>query len=213
VIIWPQSGPEAGVCKADQVADKIIESNQSMAEKKCLELSLENRLKIATFLKTINKPLTKIAPEPEEVAPSTQPLTAKPEGVTEHACKHCGSKSLEIRYSFSYFFFCKDCEKNTAIKALCPTCGESAKLRKQKKEFFAECEKDAYSGVYFVNLGEIVMPPSMDGIFNAQPLHADWLNYFRSSSVLKNHKFLRNRVVMSLGHSFKIAPCHLVLSI
>lgn len=28
VIIWPQSGPVAGVCKADQVADKIIESNR-----------------------------------------------------------------------------------------------------------------------------------------------------------------------------------------
>jgi len=32
-----------------------------------------------------------------------------------------------------------------------PTCGESAKLRKQKKEFFAECEKDAYSALFFVN--------------------------------------------------------------
>lgn len=156
VIIWPQSGPVVGVCKADQVADKIIESNQSKAEKKGLELSPENRLKIATFLTAINKPLAKIAPEPEVVSPrvvepASPSLPAKPDAATEHACKHCGGKNLEIRYSFSYFFYCKDCEKNTAIKTLCPTCGELAKLRKQKKEFFAECEKDAYSGLFFVN--------------------------------------------------------------
>lgn len=154
VIIWPQSGQVVGVCKADQVADKIIESNQAKAASKGLELSLENRKKIAAYLQAINKPLAKNAPVPEvvEVVPA-QPVVQALAVKTEegHACKHCGSKNLEIRYSFSYFFYCKDCEKNTAIKTLCPTCGESVKLRKQKKEFFAECEKDAYSGLFFVN--------------------------------------------------------------
>lgn len=156
VIIWPQSGPVAGVCKADQVADKIIEANQAKAAGKGLELSLENRKKIAAFLQSINKPLAKNLPVEDVAAvttPAVQAVAPSPQTTAEegHACKHCGSKSLEIRYSFSYFFFCKDCEKNTAIKALCPTCGESAKLRKQKKEFFAECEKDAYSDLFFVN--------------------------------------------------------------
>lgn len=158
VIIWPQTGAVAGVCKADQVADKIIGANQGKARDKGLELSPENRLKIATFLRAINKPLAKTTPEPEIVEQQAVG-TDSPAQATEitvdttakHTCKHCGGKNLEIRYSFSYFFYCKDCEKNTAIKATCPTCGESAKLRKQKKEFFAECEKDAYSGLFFVN--------------------------------------------------------------
>ncbi|SFN44560.1 Nuclease-related domain-containing protein [Formivibrio citricus] len=156
IIIWPQSGPVSGVCKADQVADKIIESNQEKSAKKGLELTLDNRKKIAAFLKAINKPLTKTAPEPEVVEPQiAQAINPFPEPVadtaTVHTCKHCGGKNLEIRYSYSYFFYCNDCERNTAIKAACPTCGGAAKLRKQKKEFFAECEKDAYSGLFFVN--------------------------------------------------------------
>lgn len=152
VIIWPQSGPVAGVCKADQVADKIIEANQARASGKGLELSLDNRKKIAAFLQAINKPLAKNTPEPvPETAQEPAVVPVAEANAAAHACKHCGSTNLEIRYSFSYFFFCQDCQKNTAIKAICPTCGESAKLRKQKKEFFAECEKDGFSDLFHVN--------------------------------------------------------------
>ncbi|WP_410497683.1 nuclease-related domain-containing protein [Chitinibacter sp. S2-10] len=156
VIIWPQSGTVAGVCKADQVADKIVTANQTKAAQKSLELSLDNRQKIAAFLKSINKPLTKTISEHEVVEqPITEIANTAPAALADtapkHTCKHCGSNNLEIRYSFSYFFYCKDCEKNTAIKALCQSCGEPAKLRKQKKVFFAECGKDEHSGLFFVN--------------------------------------------------------------
>lgn len=157
VIIWPQSGSVTGVCKADQVADKIVAANQAKAAQKSLELSLDNRQKIAAFLKSINKPLTKTISELEVVEQSVvetvnTPPAALSEVPPKHTCKHCGSSNLEIRYSFSYFFYCRDCEKNTAIKASCQSCGEPAKLRKQKKEFFVECEKNAaHEGRFFVN--------------------------------------------------------------
>lgn len=157
VILWPSSGPVDNVCKADQIADKVIERNVARA-RQMLEpvLSEENRKKIAAFLLAKNKPLVKQPSEPEVVettavteaaSPPSPPATEAP----ANCCKHCGSHNLEIRYSFSYFFYCRDCEKNTSIKTNCPECGEPARLRKQKKEFFAECEKDQHSALFFVN--------------------------------------------------------------
>jgi hypothetical protein len=80
VILWPPSGPVSGVCKADQVADKIIEANRAKAAAKGLELTSENRKKIAAFLQTMHRPLVKAKPcaelEPEEVAPAPAPAPA-----------------------------------------------------------------------------------------------------------------------------------------
>lgn len=157
--MWPQSGPVPGVCKADQVPDKIIEANQAKALEKSLTLSPENRRKIAAFLVALNMPLVKLAEaSSQKQATSVTPITISPtvpepstNTAVGHTCKHCGSTSMEIRYSFNYFFFCRDCEKNTPIKATCPACGELAKLRKQKKEFYVECENGAHSALYFVN--------------------------------------------------------------
>lgn len=157
VIVWPKSGPVDNVCKADQIADKIIESNVSRA-RQLIEpvLSEENRKKIAAFLLVKNKPLVKqsLAPVVEQATRIHKAVSAIPDSSTDtpaHCCKHCGSHNLEIRYSFSYFFYCRDCEKNTSIKTRCPLCGEPARLRKQKKEFFAECEKAQHSALFFVN--------------------------------------------------------------
>lgn len=157
VILWPKSGPVDNVCKADQIADKVIERNVSRARQMQEPvLSAENRKKIAAFLLAKNKPLIKqiLAPAVEQASPvdvEASPVLGSPSDIPTNSCKHCGSHNLEIRYSFSYFFYCRDCEKNTAIKTCCPQCGEAMRLRKQKKEFFAECEKDKYSALFFVN--------------------------------------------------------------
>lgn len=157
VILWPKSGPVDNVCKADQIADKVIESNVSRA-RQMIEpaLSEENRKKIAAFLLAKNKPLIKqtLAAAVEQVSHvdvEASPVLGNPSDIPANSCKHCGSHNLEIRYSFSYFFYCRDCEKNTAIKTCCPQCGDAMRLRKQKKEFFAECEKDQHSALFFVN--------------------------------------------------------------
>jgi hypothetical protein len=112
VILWPKSGPVDNVCKADQIADKVIESNVSRA-RQMIEpaLSEENRKKIAAFLLAKNKPLVKQPSEPEvdETTAVTETASTPSIPATEapaNCCKHCGSHKLEIRYSFSYFFYC-----------------------------------------------------------------------------------------------------------
>ncbi|WP_374555099.1 nuclease-related domain-containing protein [Aquitalea pelogenes] len=72
VILWPKSGPVDNVCKADQIADKVIESNVSRARQMQEPvLSAENRKKIAAFLLAKNKPLIKqtLAPAVEQASP------------------------------------------------------------------------------------------------------------------------------------------------
>lgn len=160
VIVWPPSGPVAGVCKADQVPDKIVASNSAKSKTPgALELSKVNREKIAAFLVAKNAPLTRngghptmASPTGESAPPSPVPVASKPLSETSaHVCKHCGSAELEIRYAYTYFFFCQKCEKNSAIKAECPKCHGVAKLRKQKKEFLVECEACKESSLFFTN--------------------------------------------------------------
>ena len=158
VIIWPKAGPISGVCKADQVPDKIVARRKEAQSAGAPELAAAGRDKIAAFLVASNKPLVKAV---EAVPPAeSEPVIAQV--VTEYkaepvadaekpSCKHCGSNSLEILFGRTYYFHCLSCEKNTPIKETCPKCKEPAKLRKQKKEFFLECEKCKHTGLYFVN--------------------------------------------------------------
>lgn len=158
VILWPKSGPIPGVCKADQVPDKILASRKAAQAAGAPELAVAGREKIAAFLVASNKPLDKIV----EVAPQAENKPVIAQAVAEYqaesvatsekpSCKHCGSASLEIRFGRTYYFHCLSCEKNSPIKEMCPKCNELAKLRKQKKEFFLECEKCKHSSLYFVN--------------------------------------------------------------
>lgn len=158
VIRWPSSGPISGVCKADQVPDKIIASRKVAQSNGAPELSAAGREKIAAFLVASNKPLVRAVgmttPAENEpvIAQSVAEYKAESVAVSERpSCKHCGSNSLEICFGRTYYFHCLGCEKNNPIKETCPKCNEPAKLRKQKKEFFLECEKCKYSSLYFVN--------------------------------------------------------------
>jgi len=158
VILWPKSGPIPGVCKADQVPDKIVASRREAKLFGAPELAAAGREKIAAFLVASNKPLVKtveaspsIENEPV-IAQAVPEYKAEPVAASDKpSCKHCGSNSQEIRFGRTYYFHCLSCEKNTPIKEACPTCNEMAKLRKQKKEFFLECEKCKHSSLYYVN--------------------------------------------------------------
>lgn len=159
VILWPSSGTVSGVCKADQVADKV-KRNQHEKETSAAApiLNAANRQKIADFLVAAHRPLLKPAtqqPEPEAQKPKKEKSTydslvpSKP--AQDKACKYCGNSSLEIRFAHSYYFYCPRCEKNTAIKVICPSCGDQMKLRKQRQEFFIECGKCSSSRLYHTN--------------------------------------------------------------
>lgn len=163
VIIWPKSGQVPGVCKTDQVPEKIIEAIAKQAKSpKALVLTPENRKKIADFLLIKHRPLQHAAtavpsqPAPQTVAPPPHQITpaqvkAAPNPLTPPVCKHCGSDAVEIRYGHSYYIFCTKCNKNTPIRLICPSCNTSPRLRKHKQEFFVECESCKTSQLYYVN--------------------------------------------------------------
>lgn len=160
VILWPGSGPIVGVCKADQVADKIRQSQQIKRDESATPiLNAANRQKIAEFLVAAHRPLLKrdieiAKPEAQNPAPrsaSGYDSLVPRKSATGKVCKHCGNSTLEIRYAHSYFFYCAECEKNTAIKVFCPRCKDLMKLRKQKQEFYIECGKCSSSWLYHTN--------------------------------------------------------------
>jgi len=66
-------------------------------------------------------------------------------------CSHCQSTNIAIAYVHSYFFKCNDCGKNTAIKNICPSCGSRTKIRKSGLQFFIDCDKCGYSGLFHTN--------------------------------------------------------------
>ena len=87
------------------------------------------------------------APPPE---PRLESRAPKP--TSTHACKHCQSDALEIRWGkHSYYFKCLKCEGNTAIREPCRTCQENLRLRKDGKQFLAECGTCKTSLVFFLN--------------------------------------------------------------
>lgn len=57
----------------------------------------------------------------------------------KHACRKCKSDKLEIRFGKNYYFKCLSCDENNRIDATCPKCKSLLKIRKDKKQFFAEC--------------------------------------------------------------------------
>lgn len=173
VILWPPSGPVTGVCKADQIPDKIIESYQSKVKAGGnLVLSPVNREKIAAFLVANNKPLVKVTTEVAEpiaeyIVPTATPApvttahqeipptpaeVAPPDSANVSAvCRACKSSNLSVQYGkFGYYFKCGDCEGNTPIKLTCPV-GHKERIRKDGNKFFRECAECQTSSLYFEN--------------------------------------------------------------
>lgn len=156
-IQWPSIGPLPEICKADQVPDKILAKANSLIGGEPA-LSAPNRRAIADFLKLVHKPLgtDRSAPAAEQPTPAAAPESAGAAAachgtLPEKACKHCGASEVDIQYGYSYYFACKTCEKTTGIKFSCPGCGAEGRMRKQAKQFFAECKSCDASVLYHTN--------------------------------------------------------------
>jgi hypothetical protein len=163
-IQWPSSGSLPEVCKADQVPEKILQKLEQRRAAGGEILSPEHRRAIADFLQSIHRPLredslAKGAPggEPDPTAPvanedSGPHAQESGAGLPAKACKHCGGVDLEAQYGkFGYYFACRACEKNTGIKFSCPACGGEGRIRKNGKEFFAECKSCEASALFHKN--------------------------------------------------------------
>lgn len=168
-IQWPASGALPEVCKADQVPDKI---NQHVDQFRRVRnepeiLTTKYRRSIADFLLRVHKPLEwhvqNIQPQQKveepraayTAAPATAPaVAAKPNSsaLLHKKCKHCGGVSLDARSGqYGYYFYCTSCAKNTGIKFSCPACSSEGRVRKQGKDFFAECKSCDASSLYYSN--------------------------------------------------------------
>lgn len=171
-IQWPSSGSLPEVCKADQVPERVM---AHVAESRGRSgddiLSEQHRRVIADFLRAVHQPLaahrqaSDVKDEPPPVAPQVSsnaetalapklPETHGGRGpaLPDKACKHCGSDQLEMQYGkFGYYFVCQACRKNTGLKFECPACSGEGRIRKQGKDFFAECKSCDASALYHSN--------------------------------------------------------------
>lgn len=118
-------------------------------------LSSAEMVGLGSFFTSRHRPLEQVSPTPAPASPVTvstvnpsEPLRA----LSTLHCKHCGGTRLEVRLGrYGYFFKCLTCEKNTAISKSCGVCGEKERVRKQGRDFYAECATCGRSESFFVN--------------------------------------------------------------
>lgn len=68
------------------------------------------------------------------------------------SCQKCGGSQLEVTYGkYGYYFKCQTCDGNTRIELKCPKCGGKSRTRKEKQQFFAECQPCRTSELYYTN--------------------------------------------------------------
>lgn len=144
------------VCKADRAIEKTNEIiNVYRKKASALSLSLgpyylgkTAREKISRFLIENHSPL------PRSAAPISTPENIElPSTIDPNVtCKHCNGARVEILYGkYGYYFKCLDCEKNTAIRENCGVCSKQMRIRKNKDQFFIECQPCNSSAIYHVN--------------------------------------------------------------
>lgn len=168
-IQWPSSGALPEVCKADQVPERVLEHvSRCRARSEPEILSPQHRRVIGDFLQAVHQPLQPAAPARQAIAeavPAALPGASAPSdrdtldtdqvrsgALPPKVCKHCGGKELDVQYGkFGYYFVCGACEKNTGIKFSCPSCAGEGRIRKEGKQFFAECRSCTASVLYHTN--------------------------------------------------------------
>lgn len=163
VIDRPKGEPHDYLVKAEAVPERISALTKARRPTKGFfglskggfTLSSAEMAGLGSFFKSRHRPLAQVSPMSEPISPiasvtATQAVQA-PEPITYH-CKHCGGTKLEVRSGrYGYFFGCLDCGKNTAISKSCGVCGEKERVRKQGREFYAECATCSRSESFFVN--------------------------------------------------------------
>lgn len=86
-------------------------------------------------------------------APTSSPRPEENQSPTSQTfqCSKCSGHDLEIKFGRSYYFHCRTCNGNTALKLTCPTCQATAKTRKSGLNFYRECPTCQTSELYFRN--------------------------------------------------------------
>ncbi len=141
--------------KAEQVvdeADKIIERHRRGArllteidgEWGLFSFERDEVERVAEFLLSQHT-----AGEEERAAPAARVCKVATAEATAFECRGCASSNLEVRYGRSYYFKCLDCDANTPIKNTCDACAATTRTRKEKRQFFSECQACGTSVLFF----------------------------------------------------------------
>ena len=161
----PKEFDTSRVIKADQIKTGILndidkESTLTTLASMAKIVSSETMESVARQLIAQHRPVK--WPIPEWATPqlsSAEPprVGAKPSPQTQATagdgpnCKKCGGDKGAISYGkYGYYFKCKGCGGNTAIRFTCLP-GHSPKLRKQGNEFFRDCAECGTTAKYFAN--------------------------------------------------------------
>lgn len=166
------------VKKADQVPEHLktlmaahlraasLLNSETRKDEMGFNLTPEEFTRISAFLRNRHRDKTaqpvQVIPPAPTLTPSAAPQeypqiqadVSKPvqaSAVPAHQCSKCRSSRLEVKFGHSYYFHCLDCEANTAIKLICPTCNGPARTRKSGKQFYCDCAKCGTSHLFFTN--------------------------------------------------------------
>jgi len=152
--------------KIESLISKYEKESNSIFPLKKSSYKLDNKtiLEIAKFLARSHKKkddykskIPQDTKEPKsEVKESKAKKILKPKRDTKanskYICSKCKSSNIFITYGkYGYYFKCKDCSGNTAIKEYCPKCKEKMKITKSKDNFYKECPKCKDKKLFFVN--------------------------------------------------------------
>jgi hypothetical protein len=153
-ITWPKSGALSEVCKADQVPERITQHIEKIRSiRKIPEiLTVDFRRTIADFLIKVHKPLVRTAQPISSAVKVAESRSTYAMAAPPKICKHCHSSLLEAKYGqYGYYFYCRACSKNTAIKFSCLACNGEGRIRKDGNNFFAECKVCSASTLFYAN--------------------------------------------------------------
>ena len=132
---------------------KPYQASTSIAEKPyskptIVDTSVKLEQKISEYIVTDKPKPTSIIGAIADVISSTFTV---PETKFKHECRKCKSDKLEVRYGNNYYLKCLSCDENNRIDATCPKCKSLFKIRKDKKQFFAECSTCKTSEIFHIN--------------------------------------------------------------
>lgn len=161
------------VYKADQITDAIqacrvryVKENKNLLSSKVnCQLADSSINNIAQYLLSSHKPRQSqspivIADRPADTRHHDQQSpneesSESPQSVVA-SCGKCGSSHVAITYGkYGYYFKCRDCSGNTAIKLSCKGSNCQPKIQKKKNDFYKVCSACRTIEPYFTNPLEV----------------------------------------------------------
>lgn len=91
---------------------------------------------------------------PKAPRPTPDPATATATApnrnpIPTYICTKCQSTNLDLLFARSYYFKCRDCGGNTAIKNVCRACNQLTRTSKRRSEYFSVCDTCKTETLFF----------------------------------------------------------------